>query len=133
MSRGVKKLPQGTLGLTEVIITDNFHTRWTVTFYSAKVEQQTLALPAGILANFLRIVELIEEFGPVLGRPHVAPLGQGLFEIRAKGHEGIGRSLFCAARGREIVVLMTVVKKGDKIPARHVETARKRMRDVLGR
>lgn len=103
---------------------------WTITFYSAKVEQETLALPAGILASFLRIMELIEEFGPDLGRPHTAPLGQGLFEIRAKGREGIGRSIFCTAKGKEIVILNTVVKKGSKIPKRHMETARKRMKEV---
>ena len=64
---------------------------WTVTFYSARVERETLALPPDILASFLRIAELIEEFGPDLGRPHTAPLGQGLFEIRASGREGIAR------------------------------------------
>jgi phage-related protein len=104
--------------------------RWTVTFYSAKVEREALALPPGILANFLRIVELIREFGPELGRPHTAPLGEGLFEVRAKGREGIARSVFCTMKGREIVVLMTVIKKGNKIPARHMETARKRMKEV---
>ena len=104
--------------------------RWKVTFYSPKVEQETLALPAGILANFLRVVELIEEFGPNLGRPHTAPLGQGLFEIRAKGREGIVRSVFCTLKGQEIVVLITAVKKGNKIPPRHMDTARKRMKEV---
>ena len=104
--------------------------RWAVTFYSAKVEQETLALPAGILANFLRVVELIEEFGPALGRPHTAPLGHGLFEIRAKGREGIARSVFCTLKGQEIVVLITVIKKGNKIPPRYMETARKRMQEI---
>jgi phage-related protein len=104
--------------------------RWTVTFYSAKVERETYDLPAGILANFLRIVELIREFGPDSGRPHTAPLGGGLFEIRAKGREGIARSVFCTVKGREIVVLITVVKKANKIEARHMETARKRMKEV---
>jgi len=103
---------------------------WKVAFYSPQVERETLALPAGILANFLRVVELIEEFGPALGRPHTAPLGQGLFEIRAKGREGIARSVFCTLRGREIVVLITVVKKGNKIPPRQMDTARKRMKEV---
>ena len=56
---------------------------WAITFFNNKVEAETLALPSGILANFLRIAELIEEFGPDLGRPHTAPLSQGLFEIRA--------------------------------------------------
>lgn len=103
---------------------------WTITFYSPKVERETLALPPGILASFLRITELIEEFGPDLGRPQTAPLGEGLFEIRAKGREGVGRSVFCTLKGREIVILITVVKKGNKIPKRHMETARKRMKEV---
>lgn len=103
---------------------------WTITFYSEKVEEETLALPAGILANFLRITELIEEFGPNLGRPHTAPLGQGLFEIRAKGREGIARSVFCTVKNQEIVILMTVVKKANKIPKRQMDTALKRMKEV---
>jgi len=103
---------------------------WTVTFYSTRVERETLALPPGILASFLRITELIEEFGPDSGRPHTAPLGQGLFEIRAKGREGIARSVFCTVKDQEIVVLITVVKKGNRIPKRRVETARKRMKEV---
>jgi phage-related protein len=105
--------------------------RWTVSFYSPKVERETLDLPAGILANFLRIVELIAEFGPDLGRPHKAPLGGGLFEIRANGREGIARSVFCTAWAREIVVLMTVIKKSKKIQPRHLEIARQRMKEVL--
>ena len=103
---------------------------WTITFYSTRVERETLALPPGILASFLRIAELIEEFGPDLGRPHTAPLGQGLFEIRAKGREGIARSVFCTAKDQGIVVLITVIKKRNKIPKRQMDTARKRMKEV---
>jgi phage-related protein len=104
--------------------------RWSITFYSEKVEAETLALPPGILANFLRIAELIEEFGPNLGRPHTGPLGQGLFEIRAKGREGIARSVFCTVAGEEVVILITVIKKGTKIPKRSMETARQRMKEI---
>ena len=103
---------------------------WTITFYSTRVERETLALPPGILASFLRIAELIEEFGPDLGRPHTAPLGQGLFEIRAKGREGIARSVFCTVKDQEIVILITVIKKRNKIPKRQMDTARKRMKEV---
>ncbi len=87
-------------------------------------------MPAGILANFLRVTELIEEFGPNLGRPHTAPLWGGLFEIRAKGQEGIARSVFCTVKGQEIVILITVVKKGNRIPKRHMDTALRRMKEV---
>ena len=103
---------------------------WVITFFNDKVEAEALALPPGILANFLRTVELIEEFGPDLGRPHTAPLGQGLFEIRAKGREGISRSVFCTVKDQEIVILITVVKKGNAIPKRYMDTARKRMKEV---
>ena len=103
---------------------------WTITFYNDKVEAETQALPPGVLANFLRITELIEEFGPKLGRPHTAPLGQGLFEIRAKGREGIARSVFCTIRNQNIVILITAIKKGNRLPERQMETARKRMKEV---
>ena len=43
---------------------------WKIIYYSEKVQQETFALPKGVLAHFLRIAELIEEFGPDLGRPH---------------------------------------------------------------
>ena len=101
-----------------------------ITFYSEKIEAETLALPPGILASLLRTLELIEEFGPELGRPHTAPLGKGLFEIRAKGKEGIARSVFCTLKGREIVILLTAVKKANALPKRQVELARRRMKEV---
>ncbi len=103
---------------------------WTVTFYSEKVKKETLGLPSGILGNFFRIADMIEEYGPDLGRPHTAPLGQGLFEIRAKGKEGISRSVFCTVKNKEVVILLTAVKKSNALPKRHMETARKRMKEV---
>lgn len=105
---------------------------WTVTFYSEKVETETLELPAGILANLLHILELVEEFGSALGRPHTAPLGKGLFEIRAKGSEGISRSLFCTVKGQEIVILHTFIKKTQKVPKKEMDKARKRMKEISG-
>lgn len=104
---------------------------WSIEFYSDKVENQTLALPAGILANLLHILELVEEFGPSLGRPHTAPLGKGLFEIRAKGREGISRSFFCSIKGQEIVILHTFIKKTQKVPKKHMDMARKRLKEVM--
>ena len=59
---------------------------WTITFFNTKVEAETLAFPPGILGNPLHILEMIEEFGPAIGKPHTAPMGDGLFEIRAKGN-----------------------------------------------
>ena len=38
---------------------------WKITFYNERVEKDTSRFPPGILASFLRITELIEEFGPI--------------------------------------------------------------------
>jgi phage-related protein len=103
---------------------------WMITFFNSKVEEETLAFPAGILANFLHITEIIEEFGPNIGKPYTAPMGVGLFEIRIKGKEGIGRSLFCTVRGREIIILNSFIKKTQRTPKREIEKARKRMKEV---
>tara|TARA_R110000787_G_scaffold171916_1_gene284603 strand:- start:645 stop:965 length:321 start_codon:yes stop_codon:yes gene_type:complete len=103
---------------------------WKITFFNHKVEAEILAFPAGILANFLHILELIEDFGPALGKPHTAPLGSGLFEIRAKGREGIGRALFCAVKDREIVILHSFVKKTQRTPKKELEKARRRLKEL---
>ena len=103
---------------------------WTIEFFNEMVEKQTLAFPKGILADFLRVVELIEEFGPAIGRPHTAPLGKGLFEIRAKGREGIGRSIFYTLRDRKLIILHSFVKKTQTIPQKEMNKALKRMKEV---
>jgi phage-related protein len=103
---------------------------WKITFFSHKVEAEILAFPAGILANFLHILELIEDLGPALGKPHTAPLGSGLFEIRAKGREGIGRAFFCAVKDREIVILHSFVKKTQRTPKKELEKARRRLKEL---
>jgi phage-related protein len=103
---------------------------WKIEFFNEMVEKQTLAFPKGILADFLRVVELIEEFGPAIGRPHTAPLSKGLFEIRAKGREGIGRSIFCSVRDRKLIILHSFVKKTQKIPQKEMDKALKRLKEV---
>ena len=104
---------------------------WKVTFYNEKVENQTLKFPSGILANFLHIVEMVEDLGPNLGKPYVGSLGSGLYEIRAKGKEGIGRSVYCTITGKEVVILHSFIKKSQKTPKKELDLAKKRMKEIL--
>jgi len=104
---------------------------WKITFYSSQVESQTLSFPPGILANFLHIAEMIENLGPKLGKPYIGTLGSGLYEIRSKGKEGIGRSLYCTVAGREIIILHSFIKKSQKTPKKELDLSRKRMKEVL--
>ena len=103
---------------------------WKITFFNLKVKEETLNFPDGILANLLHILEIIEEFGPNAGKTYTASMGQGLFEIRARGKEGIGRSLFCTLKGKEIIILNSFIKKTQKTPKKEIDIARKRMKEI---
>ena len=70
------------------------------------------------------------ESGPNLGLPYTRPFGDGLFEIRAKGAEGMGRAFFCSLVGRKIVILHGFIKKTQQTPAKDLKTARKRLKEI---
>ena len=89
---------------------------WKITFYNEKVKKQIRLLPIGIQTNLTYILELIEELGPNLGKPHTAPLGKGLFEIRAKGKEGIARSFFCTVQNKSLLYYIQLLKRAKRHP-----------------
>jgi len=103
---------------------------WQLSYYNARVAKQVEAWPAGIRAGFLRIAELMQTYGPDIGMPHTKAMGAGLFEVRAKGREGIGRAFYCTLVGERIVILHAIIKKSDKTPARELATARARQKEV---
>jgi hypothetical protein len=70
------------------------------------------------------------EFGPNLRMPHSRTMGDGLFELRPRGREGIGRTLYCYVNGQRIMVLHAFVKKTQETPEKELLLARKRMKEV---
>ncbi len=100
-----------------------------IVFFNDKVEKDTLNFPKGILANFIHIAEMIEEFGSDLGKPYTSKVEKDLFEIRAKGKEGIGRFFYCTTKERQVVILHSFIKKTQKIPKKELEVARKRLKE----
>lgn len=103
-----------------------------VEYFNRRVLEQIESWPVGILADYTRLIELLMEFGPDLGMPHSRPMGGGLFELRARGAEGVGRVLYCWATGKRAVVLHAIVKKTAMTPRRDLEIARRRMKGVRG-
>jgi len=103
---------------------------WTITYFSDSLQQEILAMPAGILARYLRYSDRMEMFGPDLGMPHSRSMGEGLFELRLKAVEGIARLFYCTMVGKKIVVLHQFIKKTDKTPTRELTTARRRMKEI---
>jgi hypothetical protein len=74
---------------------------WKIEFYNKKVAAEIKKWPKGMIAKFLWISDIIEKYGPIeIGMPHIKALGQGLFEIRVKAQEEIGRACFVPLRAR---------------------------------
>jgi phage-related protein len=98
---------------------------WTFEYHMSKVEKFALGLPDDLLANYLKLSEMMVHFGSNLGMPHTRALGGGLFELRVSGEEGIARVFFCTRMGQRIVMLHGFVKKTQQIPHAQLEKAYK--------
>ena len=68
--------------------------------------------------------------GPNLGEPHTKAFGEGLFELRLKGAEGIARVFFCTLIGKRIVMLHSFIKKSDRTPKRELDVAQTRLKEI---
>ena len=68
--------------------------------------------------------------GSNLGEPKTKVIEKGLFEIRAKGKEGIGRAFYCAVKGKKIIILHGFIKKSQKTPKKELDLAKKRLKEV---
>jgi phage-related protein len=104
---------------------------WSIEYYSTAVERAVLRLPPGLLARYLRLTDLMLEFGPALGMPHTRGMGGGLFELRVKGQEGIARVFYGTAVAQRIVMLHVFIKKSQKTPRKELEIARRRLQEVV--
>src|SRR5207302_9889575 len=101
-----------------------------ILYYSDDLQQAILALPAGLQARYVHLTERMVTFGPDLGMPHTRAMGKGLFELRLKSKEGIGRVFFCTRPGRRIMMLHAFVKKSAKTPANELRIARARLKEL---
>jgi phage-related protein len=102
---------------------------YTISYYSEAVQEQILSLPDTLAARYIVLTRRMVALGPNLGEPHTKAFGQGLFEMRLKGAEGIARVFFCTLVGRRIVMLHSFVKKSDRTPLREREIAQSRMKE----
>jgi len=103
---------------------------YTIEYFHFRVKAETESWPNGILADYARVVELLMEFGPNLRMPHSRAIGGGLFELRPRGREGIGRAFYCFVVGQRVVILHAFVKKTQETREQELRIARKRMKEV---
>src|SRR5438445_9391997 len=103
---------------------------WQIVYYSEQLQQAIRDLPANLRARYVHLVERMAAFGPDLGMPHTRAFGKGLFELRMKAKEGIGRVFFCTLPARRIMMLHAFIKKSGKTPATDLKIARNRLKEI---
>lgn len=103
---------------------------YTIEYFHSRVKAVVESWPDGILADYARLLELLMEFGPKLRMPLSRSMGGGLFELRPRGREGIGRALYCFVAGQRVVILHAFLKKTQETPEREWHIARRRMKEV---
>lgn len=104
--------------------------KWEIDYYSQQVQDFVDNMPIGIRASYAKLTELLSEFGMDLRMPHSKPMGDGVFELRPKGKEGIGRVFYCMVVGKRIVMLHGFIKKTEATPRKELDIARRRMKEV---
>ena len=103
---------------------------YTIEYFHPRVQAGIESWPNGILSDYARMVELLMDFGPNLRMPHSRAMAGGLFELRPRGREGIGRVFYCFVVSRRVVILHAFVKKTQDTREQELRIARKRMKEL---
>jgi phage-related protein len=103
---------------------------YNITYYSEAVQEEIIDLPNTLAARYIVLTRRMMALGPNLGEPHTKAFGEGLFELRLKGAEGIARVFFCTLIGKRIVMLHSFIKKSDRTPKRELAVAESRLKEI---
>ena len=80
---------------------------------------------AKMQAKIFATLELLEIKGPGLREPFSKPLGDGIFEVRAKQGSDINRVLYFFVVGRKVILTNGFIKKTQKTPSKEIDRARR--------
>ena len=103
---------------------------FTIEYFSEAVRLAVDKLPLTIRAKYAGYALRMQQHGANLGMPHTRAMGDGLFELRIKGAEGIARVFYCVVVGKRIVMLHSFIKKTQATPARELDIARRHKKEI---
>jgi len=108
---------------------------WTIEFYKtvdnkSPIEEWLKTIPKTAYAKLLRNMKLLREFNITLKEPYVKPLGDKLYEIRAKDANGIYRVVYFAYTGKKFIILHGFTKKTQKTATKDLNLSKKRMEEI---
>lgn len=84
-----------------------------------------LSQNAKMKAKLFATIDLLEEYGNELKMPHSKPIGDGIFEIRAKIGSDITRVLYFFYYEWRIIMTNGFAKKTQKTPQEQIEKAKR--------
>lgn len=84
-------------------------------------------------AKLFGLIDVLEEYGNQLRGPYSEPLGDGIFELRAKFGTDISRVLYFFYYEGRIILTHGFVKKTQKTPRGEIEKAKRYRNDFLER
>ena len=84
-------------------------------------------------AKLFMSLELLEIKGPGLREPYSKPLGDGIFEVRAKQGTDISRVLYFFVVGKKVILTNGFVKKTSKTPPGEIDKAKRYRADYQQR
>lgn len=84
-------------------------------------------------AKIVRATVMLQKNGPALREPYSKPLGDGIFELRAKVATDITRVLYFFFVGRRVVLTNGFVKKTQETPVSEIERAKRYRAEYLSR
>ncbi len=103
---------------------------WKVAFLPKAVDEEA-KLPPDMQARLGRMLDAIRVGGLIdLPPGWVKPLGHKLWEFRITGKDGIARAIYVTVKERRLVVLHIFIKKTQKTPAREIELALRRSKEI---
>ena len=91
------------------------------------------SLDARSQRKFFFVKELLEEFGHKLPFPHAKYIGNSIFELRFKGHEGALRALYFFYHEDRAIFTNGFIKKTNKTPKNEITIANERRTNFLNR
>jgi phage-related protein len=109
---------------------------WTIEFYKTEddespVEEWMSSIPKTAYTKLIRNMKMLREFNITLKEPYVKPLGDKLYEIRAKDTNGIYRVVYFAYTGKKFIMLHGFTKKTQKTPTKELKLSKQRMEEII--
>lgn len=100
---------------------------------SKPVKDFLLSLDTKMRAKMFLTIDILRENGHDLREPYSKPLGDGIFELRAKVGSNITRVLYFFIVGNKIILTNGFVKKTQKTPSNEITKAKEYRTDYLQR